>query len=148
MLTPETGLPHRIRKERLRRKAKQPFQPGLFVRVACLVEKYGLGDDFLDMMDEFTRNFAAEDLKGGTVTAKEKLPLPLFYLASPEKYRLAMAIIEKINHPYLNFANSPEEILLCRALARSHPDLEPERLAACHFRTLLSGDAVGQKMQR
>jgi hypothetical protein len=140
MLTPENELPNHLRRERRTRKAKQPFQPSLFVKIHVLVQTYGLEEDFLNKLDEFTDNFTVDQLKHNTVMIKEKLQLPLFDLATPEKYRLTMAIIEKVNNPYLHFARSPDEILLCTPLFRRNPDLGPERLAAHHFQTLLLGD--------
>jgi hypothetical protein len=140
MPTPEADLQSRLRRERLNRKAKQPFQPSLFVKIHVLVQTYGLEEDFLNKLDEFTNNFTVEQLKHNTVMIKEKLQLPLFDLATPEKYRLTLAIIEKVKNPYLHFALSPDEILLCTPLFRRNPDLEPERLAAYHFQTLLLGD--------
>jgi hypothetical protein len=140
MPTPEADLQSRLRRERLNRKAKQPFQRSLFVRIHVLVQAYGLGEDFLNKIDEFTENFTLEKLKANAVMVKEKLQLPLFDLAPPERYRLTMAIIEKVKNPYLHFAHSPDEILLCDPLFKHNPDLEPELLAAHHFQTLLLGD--------
>jgi hypothetical protein len=140
MLTPEPDLPTQLKRERLNRKAKQPFQPSLFVKILVLVQTYGLEEDFLNKLVEFIDNFTVEQLKPKTVMIKEKLQLPLFALATPEKYRLTMAIIEKVKNPYLHFALSPDEILLCTPLFRRNPDLEPERLAVHHFQNLLLGD--------
>jgi hypothetical protein len=137
MLTPKVDLLISLKRERRNRKAKRPFQRSLFVRINFLVQAYGLGEDFLHKLDEFTDNFSLEKLKHNAVMVKEKLQLPLFDLATPENYRLTMAIIEKVNNPYLHFAHSPDEILLCNPLFRRNPDIEPERLAAYHFQTLL-----------
>jgi hypothetical protein len=145
MPMPEADLLNLLKRERLDRKAKQPFQPSLFVRIHVLVQAYGLGEDFLPKLDEFTDNFSLEKLQNNAVMVKEKLQLPLFDLATPENYRLTMAIIAKANNPYLHFAHSPEEILLSNPLFRRDPDLEPERLAAYHFQTLLLGDLANEK---
>jgi hypothetical protein len=110
------------------------------VKIHVLVQAYGLGEDFLRKIDEFTDMFPLEKFNHHAVMIKEKLQLPLFDLATPEKYRLTLAIIEKVNNPYLHFAHSPEEILWCTSLFRHHPDIEPERLAAHHFQTLLLGN--------
>ncbi|MFZ5450984.1 MAG: hypothetical protein ACOZF2_03785 [Thermodesulfobacteriota bacterium] len=145
MLTSKTDLPRLLKRERGQKKDKQPFQPSLFVRIHALVQKYGLGDDFLSKIDEFTNNFPSAKLASKGAMVKENLQLPLFALASLEKYRLAMAIIDKVNNPYLHFAHSPEEILWCIPLFQRHPHLEPGKLGAHHFQTLLSGDLAGEK---
>lgn len=147
MLTSETELPRLLKRERGQSQAKQPFQRSLFVRIHALVEKYGLGEDFLSKIDEFTNNFPAAKLASKGAMVKEKLQLPLFALATAEKYVLTMAIIDKVNNPYLHFAHSPEEILLCTTLFQRHPHLEPEKLAAHHFQTLLSGDLARGKSE-
>jgi len=144
MLTPEADLRRRLTKERRQRQAEQPFQRSLFVKVQALVERYGLGEDFLGRIDKFTGNFSLAKLQANVVRAKEILPLPLFALATPEQYRLVMAIIEKVNNPYLHFAHSPEEILLSTPLFRGHPDLAPEKLAAHHFQALLLSELAGE----
>jgi hypothetical protein len=145
MPTPEADLLNLLKRERLNRIAKQPLQRSLFVKINALVQTYGLGEDFLHKLDEFTDNFSWEQLPYNADRVKEKLQLPLFALATPEKYHLTMAIIGKVNNPYLHFAHSPDEILLCTPLFRRYPDLEPERLAAHHFQTLLLGDLAGEK---
>jgi hypothetical protein len=137
-------LPDRLRRERLRNPAKQPFQPSLFVRILALVQAYGLREDFLDKLAKFNENFTLEKLQPQTVMVKQKLPLPLFALAPPEIYRLTLAIIETVKNPYLRFAHSPDEILWCRPLFQRNPDIAPELLAAHHFQTLLLGDLSGK----
>ena len=145
MLAPEADLLRRLKRERRRRKAPQPFKRSLFVRIHALVQQYGLNKDFLSKIDEFADNLPAAQLSSPGAMAKEDLQLPLFALATLEKYRLTMAIIEKVNNPYIHFAHSPEEILWCTPLFRRHPHLAPEILAAHHFRTLLSSNLTGDK---
>jgi hypothetical protein len=145
MLTPEADLRRRLKLERCQRKAREPFKPSLFVRIHAMVQQYGLGEDFLKKLDDFADNFPWAQLSPQGARVKEDLQLPLFALATPEKYRLTMAIIEKVDNPYIYFANSPEEILLSTPLFKRHPHLEPERLAAHHFQTLLSTDPAGDK---
>jgi hypothetical protein len=140
MLTPENDLLNHVRRERRIRKAKQPFQRTLFVKIHVLVQAYGLGEDFLKKLDEFTDIFPLEKFNHNAVMIKAQLQLPLFDLATPEKYCLTLAIIEKVNNTYLHFAHSPDEILLCTSLFRHNPDIEAERLAAHHFQTLLLGN--------
>jgi hypothetical protein len=145
MLTPEAELLRQLKRERHQRKAPQPFQRSLFVRIHTLVQQYGLKEDFLSKIDKFTDNLPLSKLSSESAMVKADLQLPLFALATPEKYRLTMAIIEKVDNPFIYFANSPEEILLCTPLFRRHPHLEPDSLAAHHFQTLLSSDLAGDK---
>ena len=145
MLTPEAALLRQLKQERRRSQARQPFKPSLFVKIYALVQQYGLGDDFLSKIGEFAGNFSPAKLSANPVMVKADLQLPLFALATPEQYRLIMAIIEKVDNPYLYFAHSPEEVLLCIPLFRRHPRLEPERLAAHHFQALLASGPVGDE---
>ena len=145
MLTADPDLPRLIKRERGHRPGKQPFEPSLFGKIHALVQKYGLGEDFLKKLYDFADKFSLERLNPKAVRVKEK-PQPLLVaLATPEKYRLTMAIIEKVNNPYLHFAHSPEEILWCTPLFQRQPHLEPEKLAAHHFQTLLLGELTGEK---
>jgi len=61
----------------------------------------------------------------------------LFSLAEQKEYALALAIINKIKNPYLEFAQSPEEIALSKLLFELNPDLGEEKLERYHFETLL-----------
>jgi hypothetical protein len=148
MPTGEDDLQGRLKRERLHKPAQQPFPRSLFVRVNFLVQTYGLGEAFLDKLDEFTENFSLEQLNPTASPVKGRLQLPLFALAPPERYRLTMAIIEKVKNPYLHFAQSPEEILWCNPLYKRNPDLAPELLASNHFQTLLLSDLAGEKPGR
>ena len=47
-----------------------------------------------------------------------------------------MAIIQKIDNSYLQFVQSPEEMLLCQPLYRLNPALSHEQLMQYHFKTL------------
>jgi len=59
-----------------------------------------------------------------------------------------MAIIQKIDNPYLQFAQSLEEMLLCQLLYRLNPALSHEQLMQYHFETLvLEERAKTEKMK-
>lgn len=147
MLMPEAELLHRLKSDRGQRQAKLPLQRSLFVRIHVLVQEYGLKEDFLRKIDEFSDHFPWEPLQYDRIPVKENLKLPLFSLATPEKYRLTLAIMEKVNNPYLNFAHSPDEILVCNSLFRRNPAMEPELLAGYHFRTLLLCESAREEVQ-
>jgi hypothetical protein len=61
----------------------------------------------------------------------------LFSLAEQKEYVLTLAIIDKINNPYVEFAQSPEEIALSKLLFELNPSLGEEKLERYHFETLL-----------
>ena len=83
-------------------------------------------------------NYLSEtNLEGHQIRKKVTFESPLFSLATAEEYHLTMAIISKVDNPYLQFAHSPEEILLSRPLYHLNPALNSEILKCCHFETLL-----------
>ncbi len=137
MFIPEAGLLRQLKRERAQKRAKVPFKRTLFVKIHALVQEYGLEGDFLRQIDEFADNLSLEKLKYDQIPVKKNLEVPLFSLATPERYGLIMAIIEKVNNPYLPFANSPAEILACNSLFQRNPAIEPQNLAGHHFHTLL-----------
>jgi hypothetical protein len=71
------------------------------------------------------------------VKAKDHFEPHLFSLASREEYDLSVAIISKINNPYLQFAHTPEETLLAGPLYNANPLLKSKDLVRYHFETLL-----------
>jgi hypothetical protein len=136
MLTTEAGLLGQLKSERAQQRAKVPFKRSLFVKIQALVQEYGLEGDFLRQLDEFADNLSPVKLNYDQIPVKKNLDVPLFCLATPERYGLTLAIIEKVNNPYLPFANSPDEILVCHSLFQRHPAIEPQKLAGHHFHTL------------
>jgi hypothetical protein len=61
----------------------------------------------------------------------------LFSLVTESEYSLTLSIIGKVDNTYLQFAESPEEILLCGTLYGLNPTIGPEKLMRYHFETLL-----------
>lgn len=129
-----------IKSERAQKKIKQPFRRTLFNRISGLVKEYALGESFLRSLDNFTDNVLRGSLPLNRPRAKEAFEPPLFSLSTEEQYRVTMAILEKVNNPYLYFVNSPDEILLCAPLFRRNPSLRPDKLARYHFEILLLGE--------
>jgi hypothetical protein len=126
-----------IKTDRAQKKKKQPFSPTLFDRISGLVKEYGLGESFLEKL-ECPADFLLErEAEFARVREKEPFRLPLFALAEKKEYVLTLAIIEKLNNPYLEFAQSPEEIALSGLLFELNPALGAERLERYHFETLL-----------
>lgn len=131
------NLLEQIKTDRAQKKKKQPFRPTLFDRISGLVLEYRLGEGFLDRLEspaDFLLEKEAEFVQG---RKKQPFRIPLFSLVGQEEYALTLAIIAKINNPYLEFAQSPEEIALSKLLFELNPALGREKLERHHFETLL-----------
>jgi len=131
------NLLHHIKIDRAQQSKKQPFRRNVFNTISGLVRWYGLDDRFLKALDKAVDYLSGENLK--FVRGRSKIPIefPLFSLATKEEYSLTMAIISKVDNLYLQFVQSPDEILLCEPLYRLNPALSPEQLMQYHFETLL-----------
>jgi hypothetical protein len=133
----DEDLRKRIRSERAQRRMKQSFKRGVFATVSGLVHKFALRDSFLKKLDSTSVDRLRKDLKFSEIKKKIPFAAPLFALSSEDQYRVTMAIITRIDNPYLYFAHAPDELLVCRSLFSLNPSLEPERLAYYHLETLL-----------
>ncbi|MFZ5447914.1 MAG: hypothetical protein ACOZFS_04670 [Thermodesulfobacteriota bacterium] len=147
MPTVETGLLRHLKSERSQKKAKLPFKPSLFVKILALVQEYGLEGEFLSQLEKSTNQQWQAEPEYDRIEDKKKLGAPLFALATPAEFALTLAIIDKVNNPYLAFANSPDEILACNSLFRCDPALAPQKLAAHHFQTLLLCHYAEEELQ-
>lgn len=130
-----------IKSERARKRRKPPLRRTLFDRINGLVKEYALGESFLRRLDGIADHFSRGNLEFDRVRAKEHFEPPLFALSTREEYYVTMAIIDKVNNPYLHFVNSPDEILLRGLLFRCNPSIEPDRLA--RYILLGWGEGVG-----
>ncbi len=113
-----------------------------------------------EAISNFPGQLPGEELTFDHGRQKEHFEPSLFSLSPEEEYRVTIAIMNKVNNPYLHFVNSPDEILLCEPLFRRNPSLGPDKLARYHFETLLineltnvapelvSGDNVPDKLGR
>jgi hypothetical protein len=126
-----------IRTARVRQRRKQPHKRGVFHIVSGIVKGYGLDENFLKRLDEPDDCLARKGVELTEARAKEGLELPPFILVSKAEYRLAMTITEKWDNAYLQFARSPEEILLSAALYAVNPSLWSRDLLRYEFETLL-----------
>jgi hypothetical protein len=125
-----------IKNERAQHKKKKPFRRDIFNKISGLVRWYGLDDGILKRLDKAVDYLPEEKTISGRFRQKIPFEFPLFSLATKEEYHLAMAIIQKIDNPYLQFVQSPEEMLLCQPLYRLNPALSHEQLMQYHFKTL------------
>ena len=126
-----------IKRKRAKQKQKKPIQRDAFNQMSDLVRQYGLEKSFLDALNEVEDGLSTKDLKFARIRLKVPVESSLFSLVTQEEYFLTMSIITKVDSPYLRFAHSPEEILLCTPLYRINPSLTPDRLMRYHFETLL-----------
>lgn len=139
----------RLKQERSQPR-KRPWRRSSFTRISSIVKAYGLGESFLRTLDSPPEALAAYGLRLATGKVKASLELPLFALALEAEYRLAVSIIRKIDNPYLDYVQDPDEILLCGPLYLRHPHLGPDELSRYHFAALLRrGSApTGQEFRR
>ncbi len=127
-----TFLQH-IRNERARQQKKKPLKRDVFNQICSLVKQYDLKESFLSVLDNVGDDLSGENLKFNRVKLKTPMESSLFSLATKDEYALTMSIIGKVDNAYLKFANSPEEILLCRPLYRLNPALGPRKVNALSF---------------
>jgi hypothetical protein len=117
---------------------KRRWRPSQFTRVSSIVKAYGLGETFLSTLEALPESLTGPGRRFKTMKLKASLELPLFGLATAEVYDLTIRIIRKIDNPYLDYVQDPEEILLSRPLFHRNPHLDPEALNRFHFATLLA----------
>lgn len=130
-------LLHNIRTDRIRQRKKQAYRKTVFNTVSCIIRVFGLGADFLEVLDN-REDFSSEERMGRAENkVKARFEIPPFSLVSREECWLAMTIEAKLDNPYLAFARSPEEMLLSVPLYESNPSLGSEHLLRYHFETLL-----------
>ena len=133
-----------IRNERVRQRKKQPIKRDVFNQISGLVRWYGLKENFLDVLDKVEDYLSKEDLQYIRVRLKTPMEKSLFSLVTESEYSLTLSIISKVDNSYLQFAESPEEILLCRPLYRLNPSLPTEKLMRYHFETLFLHERAKQ----
>jgi hypothetical protein len=126
-----------IKTDRAQKKKKQPFSPTLFDRISGLVKEYRLGESFLEKLENPADFLQEKEAEFALVRKKQPFMIPLFSLTEQKEYVLTLAIIEKADNPYLEFAQSPEEIALSKLLFDLNPALGPEKLERYHFETLM-----------
>ena len=131
------NLLEQIKTDRVQKKKKQPFSPTLFDRISGLVKEYRLRESFLEKLASPTDFLLEKEAEFARVRKKQPFMLPLFSLAEQKDYVLTLAIIEKLNNPYLEFAQSAEEIVLSKLLFELNPAVDAEKLERYHFETLV-----------
>ncbi len=136
MVKDKLNLLHHIKGKRAKQCLKQPIKRDVFNQISGLVRGYGLKENFLDVLDKVEDYLSKEDLQFTRVRLKTPMERSLFSLVTESEYSLTLSIISKVDNSYLQFAESPEEILLCRPLFRLNSTIGPEKLMRYHFETL------------
>lgn len=131
------GLLKDIRQQRAKQREKQPIEKDVFNRISTIVKRYGLRQSFMDAFDNIDAYLPKENLAANRVKVKTPLQNSLFSLVTEDEYALTMSIIRCVDNPYLKFATSPEEIVLCTPLYRLNHRLSAEKLMRYHFETLI-----------
>ena len=137
-----------IRNDRVRLRRKQSLERKAFDTVSCIVKKYGLGESFPRLLDQDKNLPARDSMEFNKIKAKAILEFPPFCLLSQQEYGVAVTITNKVDNPYLPFAHSPEELLLCSPLYEANPWLNPEHLSRYHFETLLLCQRAKEELAR
>ena len=125
-----------IKYKRTKQRQKKPVRRKAFNQISNIVRRCGLKESFLGIFDNFENHLTVNDSNIPRIRMKPPLASPLFSLVAEDEYYLTMSIINKVDNPYLLFAHSPEEILLCKPLYRLNSALSSETLTRYHFETL------------
>ncbi|MGW8325824.1 MAG: hypothetical protein ACWGNI_08940 [Desulfobacterales bacterium] len=125
-----------IKQKRAKQKQKKPFRRNAFHQICCIVNQYGLTNDFLNIIDNVNAYVSRESLNFPRIRVKAQVENHLFPLATKDEYMLTMSIISKIDNPYLKFVHSPEEIIWSKPLYRLNPSIDSQKLIRYHFETL------------
>lgn len=136
-----------IKTERAQQKRKQDFRPCLVDKISALVKEHGLGEVFLQQLEGADNYVSRKHSHIARIRTKRLFEFPPFCLATRQQYDLAKAIISKVDNPYLQFAQSPEEVCLSNPLFNLNPSLSPNMLDHYHFETLLVYESAKEDLQ-
>jgi hypothetical protein len=140
-------LLEKIKNERARSKQKRPFRRSLFDKVNGLVRAYNLEESFLSIL-EVPEDYVSETkVEFAQLRKKKPIEFSLYSLSAEAEYRLTTAIMSKVNTPYLEFAQSPDEIVISKPLFDLNPSLGADTLERYHFETLLLCERAKKEME-
>ena len=140
-------LLEKIKIERAQSKKKRPFKRTLFHKINGVVRKYSLQESFLSKL-EVPEDYVAEaKVAFAQLRKKKPIEFPLFSLSAEKEYRLTAVIMNKVDNPYLEFAQSPEEIVISKPLFDLNPSLGADQLERYHFETLLLCERAKKEMK-
>jgi hypothetical protein len=126
-----------IKDDRSRRRTKRNREEKVFNAVCSIVEAYGLGNDFLKMLDGFEDGSGRQGAGALVVKAKRPLEIPPYCMVPGEAYGLVLDIMGRLDNPYLPFARSPEEMVLSARLYECDRSIDARQLLRHDFGTLL-----------
>jgi len=136
-----------IRRDRLKKRKKQPLQPTLFARISAVVREYRLTEDFVTSLTAREIRLPS-DVDPVIPRDRKPLVVPLYALVTEEEYRVTRGILQKVSNPYLTYVRSPEDILFSGPLFRRNPALPPGQLVRWPFETLLLCELAKEEVQR
>jgi hypothetical protein len=139
-------LLQKIKSERAQSKKKRPFKRRLFAKVNGLVRTYSLEESFLSRLEVPEDYFSEAKVEFAQLRKKRPIEFPLFSLSAEKEYRLTTAIMNKVDNPYLEFAQSPDEIVISKTLFDLNPSLGADTLERYHFETLLLCERAKKEM--
>ena len=140
-------LLEQIKSERAQSKRKRPFKRTLFDKVTGIVRTYSLEVSFLSILEVPEDYLSEANVESAQLRKKRPIEFPLFSLSAEEEYRLTTAIMNKVNNPYLEFAQSPDEIAISKTLFDLNPSLGADTLERYHFETLLLCERAKKEME-
>jgi len=140
-------LLEKIKSERARSKQKRPFRRSLFDKVNGLVRTYSLEESFLSRLEVPEDYLSEAKVEFAQLRKKKPIEFPLYSLSAEKEYRLTTAIMSKVDNPYLEFAQSPEEIAISKTLFDLNPSLGADQLVRYHFETLLLCERAKKEMK-
>jgi len=141
------NLLEKIKNERAQSKKKRPFRRTLFDQVNGLVRTYSLEESFLSRLEVPEDYMSEAKVECALLKKKRPVEFPLFALSAEKEYRLTTAIMRKVNNPYLEFAQSPDEIAISKLLFDLNPSLGADKLKRYHFETLLLCEHAKKEME-
>ena len=136
-----------VRKNQLKKRKKQPFQPTLFARISAIVREYHLTEGFMARLTANELRLSV-DVDRIMLGEREPLVIPLYSLVTEDEYRMTRGILEKVSNPYLSYVQSPEDILFSGPLFARNSALPPDRLLRWTFETLLLCELAKEEVQR
>jgi hypothetical protein len=130
-----------IKKER---EKKVPLLTSIFYRLAYILENEKLheieGNNFYEKIKEQIAE------KKFSIKEKNKVEIPPFYLAKQEIYDKVKKI-ESCYNPYMQFANSVEEIFASTELWKIDKNIDSELLKKYHLSALLASKIAKEMLQ-
>jgi len=129
------SLLEQIKKEREEREKKKPMSHSIFYKLAYILEKENIKSEEKDFYNKINIQIKNKNFKQ---KEKEKIYFfPPFYLAKQETYKIVKNLEANLN-PYMEYANSYEEILASIELWKINRNIDKNLLENYHLSNLLA----------